>query len=128
MAQGDPIPAYGGTVFISYARADDDPPPLDEKTRGWVTFFWQQLRWELNNVGVHQADLWLDRYEIEPTEVFTHKIEVALREARLFIPVLSPNWVQRAWCQRELSRFVELRSQDNDAADNIVLVKKRELL
>jgi hypothetical protein len=128
MAQDDAVPAYGGTVFISYARVDDEAPPLDEKTRGWVTFFWQQLRWELNNVGVHQADLWLDRYEIEPSEVFTEKIEAALREARLFIPVLSPNWVQRTWCQQELSRFVELRSQDNDAADNIVLVKKREVL
>ena len=128
MIPQEQIPAYGGTVFISYARVDDDPPPLDEKTRGWVAFFWQQLRWELNNVGVHRADLWLDRYEIDPTEDFTEKIEEALHKARLIIPILSNNWVQRDWCQKELSKFVELREENNDPGDNIVLVKKRELL
>jgi TIR domain len=122
------IPAYDDAVFISYSRADDQPPPDADKIQGWVTFFWQQLRWELNNAGVHQAELWLDRYEIDPTEDFTVKIDEALRKARLLIPIFSPNWVQRKYCQRELSRFVELRSQDDDADDNIVLVKKREVL
>jgi hypothetical protein len=123
-AFNESIPAYDGTVFISYARADDERPPFDDTTRGWVTFFWEQLRWELNNKGVHQAKLWLDRYEIEPVEEFTQKIEEALKEARLIIPILSPNWVQRSWCRKEIDRFVQLRSQD--AADGIVPVKKDE--
>ena len=122
------IPAYNDAVFISYARADDQPPPDDDKTQGWVTFFWQQLRWELNNAGVRQAKLWLDRYEIDPTEDFTVKIDEALRKARLLIPILSPNWIQRDYCQLELSKFVEFRSLANDLDDNIVLVKKREVL
>lgn len=105
------IPAYNDAVFISYARADDQPPPDDDKTPGWVSFFWQQLRWELNNAGVHQAKLWLDRYEIDPTEDFTVKIDEALRKARLLIPILSPNWIQRDYCRLELSKFVELRSR-----------------
>ena len=24
------VPSYGGTVFISYARADDEKPPFDD--------------------------------------------------------------------------------------------------
>lgn len=128
MTSHEQIPAYDDAVFISYSRADDQPPPDADKIQGWVTFFWQQLRWELNNAGVHQAKLWLDRYEIDPTESFTAKIDEALRKARLLIPIVSPNWVQRKYCQLELSRFVELRSQDNDGDDNIVLVKKREVL
>jgi hypothetical protein len=122
------IPAYNDAVFISYARVDDQPPPDADKIQGWVTFFWQQLRWELNNAGVHQAKLWLDRYEIDPTEDFTVKIDEALRKARLLIPIISPNWVQRNYCQLELSKFVEFRAQDNDLDDNIVLVKKRDVL
>jgi hypothetical protein len=68
-------PRYGGSVFISYARADDEKPPFEEAVQGWVTFFWHQLRWELTNAGVHQAELWLDRYQIEPAEAFTERIE-----------------------------------------------------
>jgi hypothetical protein len=121
------VPAYRGTIFISYARADDERPPFDETTQGWVRFFWEQLRWELTNAGVHQARLWLDRYEIDPTEDFTQKIEDAIRDARLIMPILSPNWVQRQWCQKEVSRFVELRALDREREeDNIILVKKLE--
>jgi hypothetical protein len=123
------IPSYDGAVFISYSRADDEKPPGDDNASGWVAFFWEQLRWALTNAGMHQAKLWLDRYEIEPDENFTKKIEEALREARLFIPIFSPNWVQRKYCQEELCRFVELRPQSGDPGDDdIILVKKREVL
>jgi hypothetical protein len=69
------IPAYDGSVFISYARIDDVQPPFDRTTLGWVTFFCENLRFELTNVGVHQADLWVDRYKIEPAEKFPKKQE-----------------------------------------------------
>src|SRR5215472_6832351 len=121
-----PVPAYGGTVFISYSRADDERPPFDDTAHGWVRFFWEQLRWELTNAGVPQAKLWLDRYEIEPIEDFTKKIESALAKARLIVPILSPNWVQRHWCREELSHFVKLRPGDRDVADDIILVKKMD--
>ena len=111
-------------MFISYARADDERPPFDDAVQGWVTFFWHQLRFELTNAGVHQADLWLDRYEIEPAEDFTKKIEAALHDAKLLILFLSPNWAQRPWCLREVTHFAELRS---DAAEKTVIVKKLDL-
>jgi hypothetical protein len=117
-------PSYRGTVFISYARADDTKPPFEDKVEGWVKFFWENLRFELNDRGVHQATLWLDRYQIEPAEDFTVKIEEALKEARLIIPILSPNWVQRPWCRKEIDRFVELRPEY--AKDGIIPVKKLE--
>ena len=115
------IPAYGGSVFISYARADDLQPPFDRAKLGWVTFFCENLRFELTNAGVHQADLWVDRYKIEPAEKFTEKIEKALAKARLILPILSPNWVQREWCVKEVIDFVELPDHQDD---DIVLVKK----
>src|SRR5262249_36777742 len=117
-------PAYTGTVFLSYARADDEKPPFEQtgSNWGWVEFFWQNLRWELTYRGLHQAKLWLDRYNIDATEDFTEEIEKALRGARLIITVVSTNWIQRPWCVRELREFVNLHS-----ADGIVLVKKEEL-
>jgi hypothetical protein len=124
MVAGAEVAALGGTVFISYARADDERPPFDDTAQGWVTFFWHQLRFELTNAGVHQADLWLDRYEIEPAEDFTKKIETALHDAKLLILILSPNWAQRPWCLREITHFAELRS---DAGQKTVIVKKLDL-
>jgi|CXWL01.1.fsa_nt_gi hypothetical protein len=52
------------SVFISYARADNEPP--DSETKGWVSFFWDQLRYELTDRGAAEAKLWLDRYQIDP--------------------------------------------------------------
>ena len=128
-AQLPTAPAYGGSIFLSYARADDEKPPFEDAVHGWVTFFWNQLRFELTNAGVHQAKLWLDRYEIEPSEEFTEKIEAALREARLIVPILSPNWVQRPWCLKEIDRFCELHARRVGANDDTVaLVVKREPL
>ena len=88
-----------------------------------MEFFWGNLRFELTDKGLHQAKLWLDRYDIDPTEDFTQKIEEALQEASMIITILSPNWVQRPWCVKEINRFVELHSPDE-----IVLVQKMEPL
>jgi hypothetical protein len=32
-------------------------PPFDNTVQGWITFFWQQLRFELTNAGLAQANL-----------------------------------------------------------------------
>jgi hypothetical protein len=119
------VTTHDGTVFISYARADDKPPPYEEKVPGWITFFWQQLRWELTNVGLAHADLWRDRYEIDPNERFTDKIEAALKAAKFVIMILSPNWPQSKWCLEEASYFARLHP--GDAIEKTVLVKKIEL-
>ncbi|SDW11514.1 toll/interleukin-1 receptor domain-containing protein [Nitrosomonas communis] len=106
-------PTPENAVFISYARADNEQPP-DKKAEGWVSFFWNQLRFELTDRGAAEAKLWLDRYEIEPHEAFTPKIEQALKQAKLLLPILSRNWIQREWCQRELELFVQQHADDND--------------
>lgn len=48
MTQSSP-PSRDGSVFISYARADDQKPPFEDAIEGWVTFFWDQLRFELTD-------------------------------------------------------------------------------
>lgn len=113
-----------GTVFISYARADDQPPPHDDKAVGWVTFFWDQLRFELTDRGAKRAKLWLDRYEIDPAEAFTPKIKAAVEKARLIVPVFSENWTQSEWCRREVDHF---GVSHPDAAQQVVPVFKGEV-
>jgi hypothetical protein len=117
-------PGPDGTVFISYAWADDQPPPHDDKAVGWVTFFWDQLRFELTNRGAKQAQLWLDRYQIDPAEAFTPKIEGAVENASVIVPLFSENWTQSEWCRREVDHFVASRP---DAALLVVPVFKGEI-
>lgn len=119
-----PPSACDDSVFISYALADDQKPPFEDTAQGWVTFFWNQLRFELTTRGAKQAELWLDRYQIDEAEAFTPKIERALNQARLLIAIFSENWVQSEWCQQEVKIFTELHK---DASDRIVPVFKSEL-
>src|SRR5947207_2148113 len=66
----------------------------------------------------------LHRNVIQPTEKCTEKIEAALQDAQLIVPILSTNWVGREWCVKELARFVELKPEDSDK--RIVLIKKTD--
>ena len=120
-------PAIKGSVFLSYARLDDIKPPFDNTAQGWVKFFWENLRWELDQRGMRETALWLDRYQIEPAEDFTEKIEAALKEARMIITILSPKWVTRDWCLREVNRFVALHTVDGFAKDGLIPVRKIDL-
>jgi hypothetical protein len=45
-------PTYDGSVFISYARSDDEKFPLDPNAAGWVSFFWDLLRFALTDAGL----------------------------------------------------------------------------
>src|SRR5262245_62157491 len=113
-----------GTVFISYARADNEKPPHDDTAQGWVTFLWDQLRWELTTRGAKQAKLWLDRYQIDPAEAFTPLIEAAVKEAAVILPILSENWAQSKWCRDEVEGFSRART---DAAQRVVPIYKSKL-
>jgi len=77
----------------------------------------------LTNAGLPEAKLWLDRYEIEPAEEFTEKIRAALQQARLLVPILSANWIQREYCLKELKEFI---ATGTGRHNDIVLVKKQE--
>jgi hypothetical protein len=115
-------------VFISYSRKDDERPPFDNKIEGWVTYFWQQLRFELTNAGMTDAVLWMDRYQIEPADAFTEKSESALREAHLFIAIVSPNYLTSEWCLMELQSFLKFQSDlGNDASSRLVVIHKMEV-
>lgn len=106
-----------GSVFVSYARADDQKPPNENTTDGWVTFFWNNLRWELTNRGAKSAELWLDRYQIDPAEAFTQVIREAVSAARVIVPVFSENWSRSRWCREE----VEVFHQTHDNAGELII-------
>jgi hypothetical protein len=59
-------------IFLSYRSIDDEPPPEDPNG-GFVSHLRSQLRWELNQLGVPDAVLWMDRYKLQLGDAWSRK-------------------------------------------------------
>lgn len=70
---------------------------------GYVTHLRKQLRWELNQLGVPDATVWMDRCKIQPGDVWSEVLNEELQKADLFIALLSRNYINSDWCEREIS-------------------------
>ncbi len=92
-------------IFLSYARTDDEIPPTAGDRPGWVKFFYETLWCELKQRVSKDLHFWRDVNDIEPDGVFAREIDAALRKATLMVAILSPNYINRPWCRRELESF-----------------------
>jgi len=102
-------------IFLSYARADDETPPAAGDRPGWVKFFHDILLYELKQRVSKDLRFWRDVNDIEPDGEFAREIEEALRKAIVMVAVLSPNYVTRSWCLRELESFTKTSPGAEDA-------------
>jgi hypothetical protein len=87
---------------LSYRSIDDEPPP-ENPNGGYVRHLRDQLRWELNQLSVPDAILWMDRYKIQPGDIWSEVLREELNKADLFIALLSRNYIKSNWCEIELS-------------------------
>lgn len=97
-------------VFISYAHFDDDRV-LREK-EGWVLKLYREL---VNRVRVRlgkDPSVWLDQGEVRSHDDFENKISRRLKKTAILLSIVSPSFLQREWCQRELREFVEQAERD----------------
>jgi hypothetical protein len=96
------LPNFDEDIFISYAHFDDDLFPPEEW--GWVTRLHQDLEQRVRGYLGAGVNVWRD-CEIRNNEDFTKKILNRLMRTAAFLSVLSPSFLQRDWCQRELESF-----------------------
>jgi hypothetical protein len=101
-------------IFLSYARADDELPPHMEDGDGFVTTLYQQLRYEFRQRGDPEPTMWRDIRAIEPGDQFDPIIGNAIDASELLLVVLSPNWMRRPNCKKELDLFKERWRQDGE--------------
>lgn len=95
------------SVFISYRRLDDMPPPEQPKAKGFVGYLFEQLKFELMTLGLPEEVLWLDRGKIEVADKFTQVIADQLARSDILLAILSRNYVQSGWCREEVEAFAE---------------------
>ena len=90
-------------IFISYGQLDDQDPAGEVK--GWVDLLVERLpRLVSNNLG-YQPKIWRDERSLSGNALLTAAIEEGLAHSLLFVPILSPRYVQSDWCRRELETF-----------------------
>jgi hypothetical protein len=105
------VTAYGNDIFISYSHIDNEP--FDEERRGWVDIFHAQLQ---QFVDVHvgkRTTFWRDK-RLTGAEIFSDEIEQNLHSSAVLVTVVSPAYMNSAWCDRELGGFAKWASDHGE--------------
>jgi uncharacterized protein DUF4062 len=94
---------YKHDIFISYGRIDDEDPAGTAK--GWVNLLVERLPGMIaGNLG-YKPKIWRDERSLRGNDLLRAAIEDGASLALLFIPIVSPRYVQSQWCRTELERF-----------------------
>ncbi len=116
-------------IFISYARADNAPPPDLPNAKGFITALEEQLRFEFGTHGEPKPKLWWDKKRIEDGQQFGPEIEAALADSAILLVVLSRNWLASKNCADELKGFARRWRTDGEerVRHRIVVVHKHHV-
>ncbi|MDT7808430.1 MAG: hypothetical protein QOJ70_2243 [Acidobacteriota bacterium] len=88
-------------VYISYAHADDKPL---EGEKGWVTSLVERLRIRFAQRTGEEPSICFDSSLIAGVS-FTDRLVVSIARSKLFLPIVSPSYLESEWCIKELREF-----------------------
>ena len=83
------VPGCSADVFISYAHRDNQD--------GWVTGLKKKLTEKLNPFLAGRAEVWFDD-RIEPGVYFKQEIQQKLKDAPIFVAIISPSYLDSEFC------------------------------
>jgi len=90
-------------IFISYGHLDDDDPAGDVK--GWVDLLVDRLPRLVSSTLGYLPKIWRDERSLTGDALLRAAIQDGISQSLLFIPIVSPRYVQSDWCLRELETF-----------------------
>lgn len=73
-------------IFVSYSHKDKDF--VDRLCRNLIS---EKIR------------LWIDRWELKPGDSLIDSVQIALEHAGAILVILSKNYVESAWCKKEMN-------------------------
>jgi|694.fasta_scaffold48459_2 hypothetical protein len=94
-------------LFLSYAR-QDDKQPTNQMGQGWVTAFESELKKRYRQYTSRDIDIFFDKNSIGPGRDWKREIGKGLRESRLFLAFLSPNYFISENCLWEWDQYLQL--------------------
>jgi hypothetical protein len=111
------------TVFLSYASEENAVP--DEQSTGWVSWFDRCLKLEIEHLD--EVTLWRDVRDFKERGIVTDGLRESVRNAAMFLVVLSRHYKNKQYTELELSEFIDSRKPSEVATDLIIPVLPRPL-
>ena len=90
-------------IFISYGHLDDEDPAGDVK--GWVDLLVERLPRLVSSSLGYIPKVWRDQRSLTGDALLTAAIEEGISNSLLFVPIVTPRYVQSDWCLREVEAF-----------------------
>jgi TIR domain len=114
------------SIFLSYAHDDDLRTGASDGEEGFVAFLDRMLAVKLRDLGATRANIWRDRRRISMGDQFDDVIDEGLKKSEILIVVMSNNWMQRPYCQKEFESFMDLRKKSGilNVRERMIVVGK----
>jgi hypothetical protein len=91
------VPKHRHDLFLSYVREES----------AWVDSFRRALRDVFLNRMGEQITFWQDTHDIKPGQDFSEEIKEAIRNAAVFLAIVSPRYLASEWCGQEMHTVLE---------------------
>lgn len=107
-------------VFLSYCG--DDNEPVVGEPRGWVAVFHETLERRIMAYQgrKHRPKIYFDRDRdkagqprIRGNDQLRRALTEALHDALVFVPIVSPSYLDSDWCEFEFGKFCELKGVES---------------
>jgi hypothetical protein len=85
-------------LFLSYSRADNQ--------NGWITAFKAELKRRHREYSVRELEIFFDELSIEEGVDWRRRLGEGLRQSRLFLAFLSPNYITAPNCLWEWNEYL----------------------
>ncbi len=101
-------------LFISYSRRDNE--------RGQVAALAEQIKASFHAFAGCELRAFFDVGEIHGMDDWRHKIQGSLRASRLFLAVLSPNYLTSPYCRWEWEDYVRYEAMRHCLGEGVAPV------
>ncbi|MET0649803.1 MAG: TIR domain-containing protein [Pyrinomonadaceae bacterium] len=101
---------FDDDAFISYGSIDNER--IEEKDKGWVDNFHDRLEKRLAERLGYRPKVWRDK-RMPGNVYFVDHLGEKIAGSRVLVTVLSPGYIQSAWCMGELNAFYQLAESRN---------------
>lgn len=103
---------FENDIFVSYAHVDNEPY---DNPQGWIDRLDQKLRLRVAQLLGVPPSVWRDT-RLQGNEYFAGSIGDGISSTRLLLSVVSPRYVNSAWCRGEVREFSRRAAQTGDAS------------
>ncbi|MCW5559868.1 MAG: toll/interleukin-1 receptor domain-containing protein, partial [Verrucomicrobiae bacterium] len=96
---------YGYEIFFSYSR-NDNRTPVNAEGQGWVSAFHADLKRRHRAYSGRELHIFFDTQAIDTGRDWRRELGRGIRESRLFLAFLSPNYLSSPNCLWEWEEYL----------------------